>query len=547
MKRIFVHPTPSQQGLCRPRRRHPLLRSLRTWCLLGVLIPGAVHAAGSAEGDTGATKGIDAVLIMDSSGSMLKNDPKKLRVPAAKLFMSLLGEQDRVGLISFSDAGYPVLRLTHLQGPMQQKALAAADRVSSKGIYTNLHAALRKGKEMLDREGQPGRDPMLILMSDGRMDVGDAFEDHQLSQQVEQEVVAELQAAGIKVYTIAFTEASDLELLELIAEQTDGLFRLARTDRDLHEVFSTIFESAKSPDMLPMEGGEFVVDGSIEEVTIVASKERSDVRIFLESPDGERLSSGDASEDLKWFVSHHFDMITLRSPGEGRWKLLFSAGNNRAYIVTNMALNTNLRGGDVEAGSSTTVEGWLEKEGERLTAEAVLTNTEFLVEITEPDGASARFDLFDLGEYGDRQAADGIYSNLLTFQKGGEHQLKVIARSETFERSKSAYFRVAVPPAPVQPDPAPQPEPAPKPEPETLTQSAPEPQPQSQPEPAAEPEPAPAEEPGLAMVLGIFLAINLVLALMGVGVWWFLSRRKRRQELAALDDEAEELEEPGLA
>ena len=42
--------------------------------------------------------------------------------------------------------------------------------------------------------------------------------------------------------------------------------------------------------MLPVEGGEFVVDASIEEVTIVASKEREDVRIYLQSPDDRKLS-----------------------------------------------------------------------------------------------------------------------------------------------------------------------------------------------------------------------------------------------------------------
>ena len=91
-----------------------------------------------------------------------------------------------------------------------------------------------------------------------------------------------------------------------------------------------------------------------------------------------------------------------------------------------------------------------------------------MIEIVEPDGASAVFDLFDTGEYGDRKPADGIYSNLLTFQKDGEHTLRVIARSETFERSKASYFQVMVPdtpPAPVEPAPAPAREPPPPPPP----------------------------------------------------------------------------------
>jgi len=231
-----------------------------------------------------AQAGVDAVLVMDSSGSMAKNDPNKLRVPAAKMFMSLLGAQDRIGLISFSDNGYPVLHLTAPGPKTNARILASADKVSSKGVYTNLYAALEKGLAMLDKEGRAGQEKMLVLMSDGKMDVGDTDEDWALTQKLQGELLRSARDSGIKVYTIAFTEASDVELLKEVADETGALFKLAKTDRDLHEVFSAIFESAKDPDMLPIEGGEFVVDASIEEVTIVASKEREDVRIFLQTP-----------------------------------------------------------------------------------------------------------------------------------------------------------------------------------------------------------------------------------------------------------------------
>ena len=238
--------------------------------------------------------GVDAVLIMDSSGSMAKNDPKKLRVPAAKLFMSLLGEDDRIGLISFSDNGYPVLHLTAPSARTNKKILSSVDKISSKGVYTNLHAALEKGVAMLDKEGKQGREKMLVLMSDGKMDVGDTDEDWDLTKKVEGALLDSIKEKNIKIYTIAFTEASDVELLKKLANDSNALFKLARSDEDLHEVFSAIFESAKSPDMLPIEGREFVVDSSIKEVTIVASKERSDVRVYLQTPSGKKLSSDDA-------------------------------------------------------------------------------------------------------------------------------------------------------------------------------------------------------------------------------------------------------------
>ena len=516
-------------------------------CLVFLIAASLVSIAQAADG------GVDAVLVMDSSGSMAKNDPHKLRVPAAKMFMSLLGEQDRIGLISFSDNGYPVLHLTAPGPKTNARILASADKVSSRGVYTNLHAALEKGLAMLEKEGQQGQEQMLVLMSDGKMDVGDSDEDWALTQKLQGELLQTARARGVKVYTIAFTQASDVELMKKLANETGALFKLANTDKDLHEVFSAIFESAKDPDMLPIEGDEFVVDASIEEVTIVASREREDVRIFLQTPQGKQLGSDDAGDNIKWFISHHFDMITVSDPEPGTWKLLYTGGRNRAYIVTNMSLNHNPQNPNLEVGKDMVLEAWLEQDGKLLDKEAVLTNTKFIMEIQDPNGASVRFDLFDRGEYGDRKPADGTYSNTLSYENPGTYRLSLIAKGETFQRQKSVHFEVAAPPpglAPPAPEPAVVPEPVVEPEPEPKPEAKPEPEPErevaaepeaevSEPEPNAEPEKKKGMNLGLA--IGVFVGINLLLGAIGFAVWWFL--KKRKKSAGAKDSENEDDEE----
>ena len=125
-------------GVSFANRHGPVINIFRALLLL-LLMTGPLQATEQK------AAGVDAVLLMDSSGSMAKNDPKKLRVPAAKMFMSLLSGQDRIGLISFSDNGYPVLHLTAPDPENNARILASADKVSSRGVYTNLHAALTKG------------------------------------------------------------------------------------------------------------------------------------------------------------------------------------------------------------------------------------------------------------------------------------------------------------------------------------------------------------------------------------------------------------------
>jgi hypothetical protein len=322
-------------------------------------------------------------------------------------------------------------------------------------------------------------------------------------------------------------------LLQDIARRSGGLFELANNSADLHEVFSDIFETAKAPDMLPIEGGAFTVDASIEEVTIVASKEREDVRILLQAPDGRKLGSADADDDrLKWFLSEHFDMITLRKPQPGDWKLLFSGGNSRAYVVTNMSLNHNPQQLRLTAGADTVLEAWLEQDGQRLDQEAVLTNTRFKLRIEAPDGAIANFALDDTGQYGDKKAADGTYSNTLSYTVPGSYRMDIIAEGETFKRQRSVHFDVTPaagsPPAPAgkQPASGPQAQAGSTPTP-PVAEPAPVPEAPVAPETTPEAPVTAETKPGLGVVIGIFLAINLLLALLGLGVWWLLKKRKR--------------------
>ena len=335
-----------------------------------------------------------------------------------------------------------------------------------------------------------------------------------------------------------------------MANETGALFKLANTDQDLHEVFSAIFESAKDPDMLPIEGDEFVVDASIEEVTIVASKEREDVRIFLQSPQGKQLSSDDAGDNIKWFMSHHFDMITLSDPEPGTWKLLYTGSRNRAYIVTNMTLNHNPQNPNLEVGTDMVLEAWLEQEGKLLDKEAVLTNTKFIMEIQDPNGASVRFDLFDRGEYGDRKPADGIYSNTLSYENLGAYRLSLIAKGETFQRQKTVHFEVAAAPPGLEapapepaeiPEPVAEPEPEAVPEPEPEVAAEPEPEPELS-EPESNTEPVEKEGMNLGLAIGVFVGVNLLLCGIGFAVWWFLKRRKKSagaEENENEDDEEE--------
>ena len=395
---------------------------------------------------------LDAVVVMDSSGSMKQTDPKQLRKPAAKLFISLLGKQDRLSVVSFSSQAWPITYLTKLENDKQLKqALRATDKISHKGMHTNIHSAIAKGIEFLKESDQINRDPIIILMSDGQMDMGHAEKSTQLKEKIFADLLPQLIEHNIKIYSIAFTEASDQKLLQEIAEATDGRYALAASDEVLHKVFSKIFEQTKQPDMLPLNENKFIVDPSINEITIIANKASEKSQIYLQKPNNEKINSAFKSEKIKWFASTSFDMITIKKPDEGEWKILFSDDDNRAYIVTDVKLRTQFEFDKDSYQPEIIIKSWFEHNEETEANQALLKHMEVTLEIEHPDKIIETFPIESANNQGEfiarfKPEMDGIYS------------AAIIAKSSTFQRQQIFSFRNTMP---TEPEPEPEPVTAP--------------------------------------------------------------------------------------
>jgi len=451
-----------------------------------------------AEGTSNQDKlPLDAVVIMDSSGSMKQNDPKQLRKPAAKLFISLLGKQDRLSVVSFSSQAWPITFLTKLENDKQLKqALRATEKVSHKGMHTNIHSAIAKGIEFLRESDQLNRDPIIILMSDGQMDMGNTEKSAQLREDIFENLLPQLIEHNIKIYSIAFTEASDQELLQEIAETTDGRYALAVSDEVLHKVFSKIFEQTKQPDMLPLNENTFIVDPSINEITIIANKATDKSQIYLQKPSAEKINSTFKSEKIKWFVSTSFDMITIKEPDEGEWKILHSDDDNRAYIVTDVKLRTQFEFDKDSYQPEIIIKSWFIHNEETEANQMLLDNMEVMLEIEHPDKIIETFPVESSNQLGEfiaryKPEMDGIYG------------ASIIAKSRTFQRQQTFSFRNTMPT---------EPEPVPVPEPEPITA----PTSQEVDIEASPPIPDEPEEDNTSKVLIYFGIANVILIFLGL-------------------------------
>jgi len=390
-----------------------------------------------------SVSGFDIVLLMDSSGSMKRTDPNNYRKDAARLFIALLGREDRIGVTSFGDQATllmpPVLNITENQG----KLISAVDKISSREFSTNITDAVQSGFDQLKQTRNRNR--ILLLMSDGKLALGSPEKDVSALAELTK-LLPELAKAGIRLYTVAFTEESDSALLENMARVTGGFFRFARTDTDVHVMFTSIFEKIKSPDTIPLEGEMFMIDREIQEAIVLVTK-KPGTAISLMDPAMKKHAAGRHSDNLQWSASRVFDMITIKNPAAGKWRVdLISNEGNRVFVITNLRLKSSFDKGFVVTGETITIDAWLENPGGIITDDKLLENTLFSAEITSPDKKSAKLDL--VVARGGETRPSGIYSATFSPSMIGEYIVRILAAGKTFTRERSIPFKVVEPTPP---------------------------------------------------------------------------------------------------
>jgi len=410
------------------------------------LLATSIFAISNPVSAAGASLPLDVVLVMDSSGSMKKTDPRELRKSAAKLLISLLGDQDRASVVSFSDQGYPVAYLTPVKGKQNETDLfAAADRISNKGVYTNLLGGVQAAMRVIQRNPLTHHKPIIVLMTDGKMDLGDSATNQANSDSLLNDIVPQLKRLNIELHTIAFTDRSDKAYLESLANATGGKFNLAHSDKQLYNVYTSIFEQNKQPDMLPFNGDKFTIDKTVDEITIVGSKKSETLALSLIAPDGNFITAENKPASMRWFTAQDFDLITIKNPKAGVWRLQSSNGKNKAYIHTDLEFQLKAEPQETSTGQDLLISAWLENNGKTVDTPSILSDLTVELRVSAPDGQTRVLAMQPRYKTDNRKALSGVYINRFTVPAGGSYQIEVIANGNAFSRARNSLVKVLAP------------------------------------------------------------------------------------------------------
>ncbi len=178
-------------------------------------------------------------LVIDTSGSMLETDSQGLRGSVAHAFMDYLNPEDYLGIITFNsevDLLIPIQELkddttrNDMRQGLLNKLYGYAD--------TDYTSALKEANLQLNSINNPDATKLIIFITDGQPDpplnilAGQSMDDYMEGLW---EAVEDIKDNQYPVYSLAFSDAIDVDILNRIAHETGGDVKIYKDALDLDE------------------------------------------------------------------------------------------------------------------------------------------------------------------------------------------------------------------------------------------------------------------------------------------------------------------------
>ena len=415
----------------------------------------AVNAVGSDtkvtnasfDGQLGEVPPIDAVLVIDSSGSMQRTDPNRLRIQAAKLFVRFLGEKDRVAVFEFDKDARQLLDFTEVKAETAPEIERVIDQISEKGGFTNLSAPVIAAHAMLAEKGRTNATRAVVLLSDGQMDPhpeNGLPED--LVKKLFESDLAEYKNSQMRLYSLAMSEEADRVLLSDMSKATESLSWYAQDVNTIHMKFSDLFLALKKPQVTPLDGGGFEIDSSIREATFYISRTSPEQTVSLVSPKGETFTHIEFPLGSKWYRGELFDIVTLVKPAPGPWGVRgVEQPEGYATLLTDLQVQVRWPKTNFKVGETVVFFARLVADGKPFQESGLkdITFYQYKVLNTRSGKSIAAGAMVDNGNDGDQVAGDGIFAAQVKLEEEGEYRALVGVTSPTFTRQQQLPFSVS--------------------------------------------------------------------------------------------------------
>lgn len=410
--------------------------------VVGVLLITAYSAQAAEMGGKS-----DARILIDISGSMKQNDPQNLRRPALRMLVGLLPEDARAGVWTFGQYVNMLIPLGQVDAAWKSKARAEAGNIASPGQFTNIEDVIKRS--IADWDGSATLyQRHLILLTDGMVDISKNPKKNAASRQVIlEQLLPKLQSHDARVHTIALSERADHELMRTLSRETGGWYEQVNDAEHLQRVFLRIFEKVGRPDTVPLKDNKFLVDSSIQEVTLLVFRQESAEPTQVITPSGAQFDAKSAPQHVSWHRDIGYDLLTISHPETGEWRIQAAMDpDNRVIVVTDLKMRSSQLPSRFVLGEVLPVTISFTNQGKQITRKDFLDVVNLKSGHTDNNGTGEARPIFDDGQDGDKAAGDGEF----TLQVGqglaaGKVELVILAQGKTFQREQRQLFELADP------------------------------------------------------------------------------------------------------
>ncbi len=409
----------------------------------GLLLVCALSAQANAEMGAKA----DARILIDVSGSMHKNDPQNLRRPALRLLVGLLPDDARAGVWTFGQYVNMLIPLGQVDAGWKRKARAEAAKIASPGQFTNIEDVIRRASADWEGPATIYR-RHLILLTDGVVDISkDPKKNAASRKRILEELLPKLKLHNAALHTIALSERADHELMQTLSMETGGWYEQVNNAEQLQRIFLKIFEKVGRPDTVPLKDNKFLVDNSIQEVTLLVFRKEGAEPTQVITPSGEQFDAKSAPKSVSWHRDVGYDMLTITKPETGEWRVQAAMDpDNRVIIVTDLKMVSSQLPSRFVLGESLPLTVNFSNQGKQITRKDFLDVVNLKSGHVDANGTGEERPILDDGKDGDEVSGDGNFT--LRVGEGlaaGKVELIITAQGNTFQREQRQIFELADP------------------------------------------------------------------------------------------------------
>lgn len=390
---------------------------------------------------------LDAVLVIDASGSMKETDPNKLGLEGVKLFVDMLGFTDnQVGVVTYgSDVSqtYPMSLVKNQSDKENIKNFV--DGITRDLEYTDITSGLKEAVKMLNQRNASGNSPLIVVFTDGNNAIGGVA--NRTPADIDKDLAAiinQAQSEGYPIYTIGLNDNGKLNeaYLEKISVDTKAKAFATKDPAELPDILTEIFaahSNLKVQSLGPITGtGNFeevvvnIPNGNVLEANLSATS-KSPVEFKLVDPNGNEQAI--PSQNITLHTSNSYSLLKLARPMQGDWKLYVKgiAGDQiNIDLVYNYDIEVTMKPlsqSNYGVGDKLIVEAYLSLQGNAVNDPNLYNSAKGYLVLTENQtGIETRINMQLQG-----QSFAGEY----TLKDKGDYTVKVIVEDTSYVREST--------------------------------------------------------------------------------------------------------------